>query len=196
MIRQLEHDELLDAWSAAQPFHHVVIDEAISVAQQAELNAALEDEPAQRIASEHFEVHATAEPLTQPALRCFQRSFFDRVAPLAGALAKQPLSRCDMRGYAYGPGHYLLPHSDRDGANERRIAYALYVSASDDIQGGELELYRCTCRGDEIVTTEAMKRIVATPRRLVMFQVTSTSIHRVREVTAGLRVSVAGWFYR
>ncbi len=36
---------------------------------------------------------------------------------------------------------------------------------------------------------------VSTANRLVVFDVSDVSLHQVREVLAGLRISLAGWFY-
>src|SRR5438067_1813589 len=95
--------------------------------------------------------------------------------------------------YVYLPGHYLLPHSDSRQSEGRAIAYAYYVSAPR--KGGELELFDCTMKKGEIVRTWPAKKIAPRANRLVLFAVTDTALHQVREVLRGARTSIAGWFY-
>ena len=162
------------------PFPHVIIDDAFDVAP---LRARLDDEDAELIVSEIFEVMATAElPALAEAL--MTRDVRDELARLAGV---GPVSRCTMRGYAYGPGHYLLPHADCDADRTRLLAYSLYVSVSDDLVGGELDLFADN--------RTLVKSIPPRAGRLVLMDVGDDSLHRVREVTRGLRVSLSGWLF-
>ena len=63
-------------------------------------------------------------------------------------------------------------------------------------QGGELELFRCEVDdAGEIVATAPAARIAHRPNRLVLFDVSATSLHQIREVTSGARLSLAGWFH-
>ena len=61
--------------------------------------------------------------------------------------------------------------------------------------GGELELFACHAERDELVSTESARLIEPAANRLVVFEVSVRSLHQVREVLAGLRISLAGWFY-
>ena len=99
------------------------------------------------------------------------------------------VSRADGSAYAYLPGHYLLPHSDARRAERRSIAYAFYIAAPR--QGGELEFFAVSARG----ATRAARRIAARANRLVLFEVHDRALHQIREVLAGRRDSIAGWFY-
>jgi len=45
------------------------------------------------------------------------------------------------------------------------------------------------------VATEPAGQIEPRPNRLVVFEVSEASLHQVREVIGGLRISLAGWFY-
>ena len=95
-----------------------------------------------------------------------------------------------MRAFAYRTGHYLLPHSDHQDGLERVLAYAYYLPSPEPPRGGELELFRVT---PEAITSELL--IAPRPHRLVVFDVSDVSLHQVREVLGGLRISLAGWFY-
>ena len=47
----------------------------------------------------------------------------------------------------------------------------------------------------ELVTTDSAKLVEPRANRLVVFEVGDLSLHQVREVMSGLRISLAGWFY-
>jgi Rps23 Pro-64 3,4-dihydroxylase Tpa1-like proline 4-hydroxylase len=70
------------------------------------------------------------------------------------------------------------------------------VASLPALAGGELDLYRCDVAGGAIVRTAIEKTISPRPNRCVLFAVDRLSLHRVREVTAGGRLSLAGWFTR
>jgi len=61
-------------------------------------------------------------------------------------------------------------------------------------EGGELELFDCDLDGDEIVGARPALRIEPVENRLVVFDVSPGSLHQVREVTGGGRVSLSGWY--
>jgi Rps23 Pro-64 3,4-dihydroxylase Tpa1-like proline 4-hydroxylase len=48
----------------------------------------------------------------------------------------------------------------------------------------------------DLVRTESARLVEPHGNRLVVFDVSDASLHQVREVTGGLRISLAGWFYR
>ena len=100
-----------------------------------------------------------------------------------------------MRAYAYRPGHYLLPHSDHQHGLQRVLAYAYYLPSPQPAAGGELELFRCRIDNDAIVATDSELLIEPRANRLVVFDVSDVSLHQVREVVGGLRISLAGWFH-
>jgi len=45
------------------------------------------------------------------------------------------------------------------------------------------------------VRVESARVIEPRANRLVVFDVSDGSLHQVREVVSGLRISLAGWFY-
>ena len=75
-------------------------------------------------------------------------------------------------------------------------AYAYYLPSPETPEGGELELFRCVFDEGKLIATESVRLIEPRPNRLVVFEVSDRSLHQVREVLAGLRPSLAGWFYR
>lgn len=193
------HDEqaLARAWREAQPFPHLVFDDFIEDGAIDELFAIVEEESVDPYEGDLFRFEATAPEPTTPEFRALRDAFADTLAaPLSRITGRHKrLARADMRAYAYRPGHYLLPHSDHRDGLARALAYALYLPSPEPPRGGELELFRCTVDHGEIVETTSERLIDARGNRLVVFDVGDVSLHQVREVLAGLRISLAGWFY-
>ncbi len=183
------------AWRSAEPFGHVVIDDFARGERLVELARAFEEEPAEEIHDEIFAMMASNKRLEHPSFRAFENELGAReVLDAVSAIAAHPVSRVELRAYAYLPGHYLLPHADHQPAVGRAVAIAFYIDAKE-LEGGELELFECTMEGSEILATRAARRIEARANRAVLFEVSDRSLHQVREVTRGARLSLAGWFY-
>jgi Rps23 Pro-64 3,4-dihydroxylase Tpa1-like proline 4-hydroxylase len=194
--RGLDEAELSLRWRSATPFPHLVIDDAAHDAEA--LLVLLEDEGVQRYEGDLFAFEAsTPEPRSDELRRVreeFARAF---AGPLSRITGKQ-VSRVDMRAYAYRPGHYLLPHTDHQDGLDRRLAYAYYLPSPDEPAGGELELFACAIDPDhlgELISTTSATMIEPRANRLAVFDVSDVSLHQVREVLGGLRISLAGWFY-
>jgi Rps23 Pro-64 3,4-dihydroxylase Tpa1-like proline 4-hydroxylase len=182
-------------WSAAEPFAYAVADDVLDAASLESLFAILDEEPVEYVESDIFAFDATApEPATQE-FRALRDRFGAELAPLLSKVSGKLVTRADMRAYAYRPGHYLLPHTDHQDGLRRVLAYAYYLPTPEPPEGGELELYRCTLANHELVLTDTAKLIEPRPNRLVVFEVSERSLHQVREVLSGLRLSLAGWFY-
>src|SRR5262249_31406336 len=122
--------------------------------------------------------------------RSLRDNFAAALCPVLTRVSGKAVTRADMRAYAYRPGHYLLPHTDHQDDLARVLAYAYYLPTPEPPTGGELELFRVT--DDAITTAEVIEPV---PERLVVFEVGPASLHQVREVLGGLRLSLAGWFY-
>jgi Rps23 Pro-64 3,4-dihydroxylase Tpa1-like proline 4-hydroxylase len=195
-LARLTAPGLAAAWRSARPFPHVVIDGLLSEEARTALLGALEDEPASVIRDEIFEMTASAVQVEDERLRGLRAALGSAaVLGAIGALAGRPVTRADLRAFAYEPGHYLLPHTDHQGDVGRVVAYALYLDTTPDLEGGELALFDCTLAGGEITAARVAKEIAPRPNRTVLFDVGDASLHEVREVTRGLRLSLAGWFY-
>ena len=175
------------AWTTS-PFAHVVIDDAYDDPDA--LLAILDDEGVERYESEIALFDASAVTPSPPlaAIR-------DELARAFAPVLPKPVRTADMRAYAYRPGNYLLPHTDHRESLERVFAYAYYLPSPEPPTGGELELFACTLRDGEITAVESGRVIEPRANRLVIFDVSDGSLHQVREVLAGLRISLAGWFY-
>lgn len=187
--------ELAASWRRAEPFPHLVIEDAVSADQVAHLLAVLEEEAIDRYEGEIFRFEASApEPVTAE-FRAVRDGFAAAFAPALARITDKAVTHVDMRAYAYRPGHYLLPHSDHRDGLSRALAYAYYLPSPDPPRGGELELFACRVDGGEIVATESALMIEPRGNRLAVFDVSDVSLHQVREVLAGLRISLAGWFY-
>jgi Rps23 Pro-64 3,4-dihydroxylase Tpa1-like proline 4-hydroxylase len=186
---------LADAWAAADPFPHLVIDELLPPEALPALLAILEDERVERYEGEIFAFEASAPEPETAALRDLRDAFARAFAPPLSRITAKPVRRAEMRAYAYRSGHYLLPHSDHQEEVGRALAFAYYVPSPEPPEGGELELFRCRMEDGEIVATESARVVEARANRLVVFDVSDVSLHQVREVTRGLRISLSGWFY-
>jgi Rps23 Pro-64 3,4-dihydroxylase Tpa1-like proline 4-hydroxylase len=193
---RVELGDLARLWRTDKPFPHVAIDGVLGDVELAGVMEVLDEEPVERFTSDLYAFDATApEPTTQAF--CELRDGFARdLAPVMSAISGKAVTRVDMRAYAYRDGDYLLPHTDhRDGLG-RVLAYAYYLPTPAPPTGGELELYRCWLGDDgELASTESARSIDPRPNRLVVFEVSATSLHQVREVFGGMRLSLAGWFY-
>ena len=189
------------AWRSAQPFGHVAVDALLDAATLDELRRGVAREPHWPNRGELFEMMASGEQPTQPAVRAFLDALGSAAIRAAfSTVTGRTLSRSDGMSYVYLAGSYLLPHTDHRGGVDRRVAYVYYLSQAGAFTGGELDLYRCTLDSDgdgdgEIAATEVACTLVPRENRLLLFDVGLTTLHRVREVTAGARVSLAGWFY-
>jgi Rps23 Pro-64 3,4-dihydroxylase Tpa1-like proline 4-hydroxylase len=168
----------------SEPFRHVIIDDACE--RPDELLAVVDEEGVEAFESDIFRFEATAPEPRSPEFRALRDAFAAELAPALSRLTGRAVSRCDMRAYAYRPGHYLLPHTDHQDGLLRQLAYAYYLPSPEPATGGELELF---------AGMQSAKLIAPRDNRLVIFEVGDTSLHQVREVLSGLRISLAGWFY-
>ena len=183
-----DEDALAAAWRAATPFPYVVLDDVVPAGDLMEV---LDEEGVARYEADLF-VFEASPPNGLADLRV---RFAEALAPLLSRVTGKPVTRADMRAFAYRPGHYLLPHTDHQAGLERLLSYAYYLPSPEPPRGGELELYRCELENGELAATEPAIRIEPRPWRLVVFDVSAVSLHQVREVLGGLRISLAGWFY-
>jgi hypothetical protein len=191
-----DEQALAEAWRAAQPFPYLVFDDFAPAAALPALLETLEDEPVERYEGDIFAFEASAPEPATGELRALRDSFAAVLAPVLSRITAKAVRRADMRAYAYRVGHYLLPHSDHQDGLERLLAFAYYLPSPEPPDGGELELFCCRIERGEIVSTETARWIEPRPNRLVVFDVSDVSLHQVREVLGGLRISLAGWFYR
>ena len=182
-----DEELLARRWRAAVPFPHLIFDDFVAEG----LMEILDDEHVDRYEGDLFAFEAS-RPGGMTEVRT---EFAAVVGPVLARITGKRIASADMRAYAYRPGHYLLPHSDHQDGLERVLAYAYYLPSPEPPRGGELELFRCEPANGELVTTESALWIEPRPHRLVVFDVSDVSLHQVREVLAGLRISLAGWFY-
>lgn len=186
---------LAAAWQAARPFPHLVFDDFVAPQALSEMFALLDEESVARYEGNLFVFEASAPDPATAEFRELRDSFARLLAPPLGRITGKPVVRADMRAYAYRVGHYLLPHSDHREGLERALAYAYYLPSPEPPTGGELELFRCELADGKLVATEPDLLVEPRANRLVVFDVSDVSLHQVREVLGGLRISLAGWFY-
>ena len=193
MWRLGDEGALAHAWTTATPFPHIVIDDA--VADPDALLAILEEEAVERYEGEIALFDASAPEPATDELRRVRAAFAGAYAAPFSRITGKAVRSVDMRAYAYRPGHYLLPHTDHQDGLSRALAYAYYLPSPEPPDGGELELFTCTLIDREITRVEPGRAIAPRANRLVVFDVSDASLHQVREVMSGLRLSLAGWFY-
>jgi Rps23 Pro-64 3,4-dihydroxylase Tpa1-like proline 4-hydroxylase len=181
-------------WRAARPFAHLVIDDLVDAPSLAALCTAVAAEPHWPNRGEIFDLMGSADQVQHPTLRAFHAELgAPEILSAVRMLSGRPIDRVDLRSYVYMPGNYLLPHTDCRTSMGRQVAYAYYLY-SREVEGGELELFDCSMQGDDIVATRPALRIEPRENRMVIFEVTPASLHQVREVVRGARVSLSGWF--
>lgn len=193
-MRALDEPALTAAWRAAAPFPHVVIDDLYDADELAALMDVLADEDVEPVGADIFAFEVT--PVApSPALAALRDRWTTALAAPLARIAGVEIARADLRAYAYRAGHYLLPHTDCQDGLDRRLAYAYYLPSPEPAVGGELELYRCALVDGELDEIASAAVIAPRANRLVVFEVSPRSLHQVREVQRGLRLSLAGWFY-
>ena len=165
-----------------EPFPHAIVDGVLDEAALADALAVVEDEGVERYVGDLFAFDATAPEPRSAAMQELRARFAAELCPVVG----RGVVRADMRAYAYRAGDHLLPHTDHREGLGRVVAYAYYLPSPEPPVGGELELF-----------AGVASAVVIEPRanRLVLFEVGDASLHQVREVMSGLRLSIAGWFY-
>ena len=187
--------KLAATWRAAKPFPHLVIDDFVPAENLTALLGILEEEATEHYQGDIYSFDASAPKPATDALRELRDSFGRTFAPALSRITGKTVTRADMRAYAYRPGHFLLPHSDHQEGVGRQLAYAYYAPTPEPPSDGALELFRCELEAGEVVLTESARVIEVRPNRIAIFDVSSISLHQVREVLGGLRISLAGWFY-
>lgn len=91
----------------------------------------------------------------------------------------------DISGFIYNDTDHLLPHDDK--LEGRKVAFVINLSTVKPSQGGQLDLFK----GNKIAKSYSPEW-----NSLVIFTVKpGTTLHQVREVINGKRVTIAGWFH-
>lgn len=186
---RVDTDQLIAPWRAASPFPHVICDDVLATGDLDAVMEILDEEPVEHAESDIFSFDATAPEPTTAAFRDLRDGFARELAPVFSRVGGRTVSRVDMRAYAYRPGHYLLPHTDHQEPLGRVYAYAYYLPSPEPPIDGELELFA------GLTADTSATRIAPRANRLVVFEVGDHTLHQVREVLGGLRISLAGWFF-
>jgi len=195
-LERWDLERLARDWSRARPFPHLILDGLLEASDYAALKAAAAAEPLWLLSDEIYQHSGSADPPRAPLLRAFQDAL--GAAPLRDALRAITgvVSRAvSLRVYRYDEGDYLLPHTDWRPGEERVLAFAYYLGdCGADFSGGELSLYDCTLVDGEISRAREARLIKPRENRFALFTASGRALHRVREVSRGSRLSLAGWF--
>lgn len=98
--------------------------------------------------------------------------------------------KIDLFASIYQDTDFLLPHDDQ--VPGRKIAFMLYLNDLEEKDGGALALFESKNK----TPTNVVKRFIPKAGTLVLFEVSSLSIHMVEEVlTDTQRITLSGWFY-
>lgn len=187
-------DELATRWRSAQPFPYVILDDVVAAETLVTLQQAVSAEPHWPNRGEIYDFMGSHESVMHPTLKQLEAELgSSRVLDAIRAISGRQMTGANMRSYVYRPGSYLLPHADSRKDVGRVVAYVMYVWTEGCV-GGELELFECEMNGDDVVHSRSAQLIEPRANRLVLFDVTNASLHQVRELLAGTRVSVTGWF--
>lgn len=190
-----DEERLAAAWRDARPFRHVIVDDLLPAARLPGLIEMLEEEPVTAYEADIFAFEASAPEPVSDELRGLRAELAAVLGPALSRITGREVRSVDMRAFAYRVGHYLLPHSDHQDGLGRVLAYIYYLPTPEPPGGGELELFACREAHGELLDIASAVRIQPVANRLVVFEVGPTSLHQVREVLSGLRISLAGWFY-
>ncbi len=183
------------AWRAARPFPHLAIDGLLDGGDVQALREAMAKEPHWPGRGELFDFMASTDALAQPALRGFREALGGAAGRAAvAAITGRPVERIEVRSYVYLAGHYLLPHADWRAGAGRTVAFAYYLTPAGGCEGGELELFECAVEDGQVARARAAGTVAHRENRLVLFDVGVGTVHQVREVLRGARLSLAGWF--
>ena len=168
-----------------KPFPHWIIPDFINKGAANALVRALCPQPFNRKDSDLFQFFQGADlkKSKKKALREFYQCFSNMSFILQiASLTKKKLKSIDMSPFIYRDTDYLLPHDDR--LEGRKIAYILYLKSCSS--GGNLEFFK----GNRLV--KSIRPVTGT---LILFEVSSKSVHQVSEIISGERISLAGWFH-
>ncbi len=190
-----DEEALARAWRSATPFPHVVIDDFLAPACLDDVMAILDEEGVHRYEADLYAFDATAPEPRTDEMRALRAEWATTLAPALSRITGTQVTTADLRAYAYRVGDYLLPHADHQEGLERKLAFAYYLPSPEPVVGGELELYRCHVADGALVAIESASRIEARGNRISIFDVSDVSLHQVREVLGGVRLSLSGWFY-
>jgi Rps23 Pro-64 3,4-dihydroxylase Tpa1-like proline 4-hydroxylase len=187
---------LAEKWRTAAPFPWVTVDELVSPETLTTLSQAISEEPHWPNRGEIFDFMGSAQELQHPTLRAFQAQLGSPAGLEAvRAISGKPVGTVETRSYVYLKGSYLLPHTDCQTKLGRLVAYAFYVW-TQGCTGGELELFDVTLADDgHAQSTRSGALIEPRSNRLVLFDVSPATIHQVREILDGARLSLSGWFH-
>lgn len=190
-----DEDALARAWRTSLPFPHIVVDDVLANECIERLMEILDEEGVDRYEADLYAFDATAPDPRTDEMRALRAEWAAQLAPVLSRITGKSVASADLRAYAYRVGHYLLPHADHQEGLERKLAFAYYLPSPEPPVGGDLELFRCRVENGELADIESAKLVEARANRIAIFDVSEVSLHQVREVLGGLRLSLSGWFY-
>ena len=131
--------------------------------------------------------------IDHPAINILRDDLGDKVwrKEVSRAFNVAQLKNIDMAAYVYGLGDFLLPHDDQ--VEGRIIAYSLHLTPEiTEEMGGSLDLFEADDEGK----SKMVDSIIPEYNSLIMFEVSKTSWHQVREILTDIqRLTVTGWYH-
>lgn len=162
------------------PFSHIVIDEFLSEDEFLMLIDALTKEEYVPKKSDLFQLKQTNELAEKDSLAPIKKRLLDLNLPKT--------TNINCSGTLYEDTDYLLCHDDQ--LDDRKFAFILYLTSLSASQGGSLRLFA----SKNNIPVKIAKEIQPKENRLVIFQVSTTSFHDVKEVISAQRLALGGWY--
>lgn len=184
-------------WLRAKPFPHVVIDSVFPSVTVDLLRRGFLSERFSRQRDDVLSFLGSSAPPTSPVLRSFL-ALLDSPVFLAfvSAVVGIRVVSAETKAYIYLDGDYLLPHVDAAADSRRAAAYVYYLDGTAPTTGGGLELFRSRRDPQGRLFRDGRSVVLRpVPNRLVLFDSSISSLHQVREVLSGTRLSLTGWFH-
>ena len=191
-VRQKKHKDL---FVDSKPFSHLELPRFFNEKKVRAVLSAVEEEPMFLKDSDLFTFLQSNDFVSSSNKTVLEFREIMMSGEFTAVLCAFTGSRCesgriDMSASVYANTHYLLCHDDR--LEKRKLAYLVYLSDLNEGDGGELALYS----SKNGKPTRIEKCIRPTFNSLVIFSVSTTSFHMVKEVTRDIeRIAIGGWFY-
>lgn len=180
-----------------KPFPHLLIKNFLQPKQLDFLLKALEKQQFETRLTEQYHVQQTADLRNSNAYvfssfyTMLSSSYFIKILEEVTGMQKLK-NNIDLAGLNYPQGGFYMPHNDY--ADNRRIAYILYLSPSlKKKDGGALEFFTVD---KENIPKKVVKSYFPLQNSFIIFQITRQSAHHVTPlISEKKRMSLGGWFH-
>lgn len=192
--------KLQDEYKNNKPFPHLVINNLVSDLD--ELKQACSTLELIECDSDLYNFLRTDDFVVSknPDIQSFLTDMKERIILMVADIVDTPLdnTKLSIDYFEYRKGHYLLCHDDE--VDDRIVAFVFYLNDIKKKDGGELVIYENISDNntqDQDIELKQAKTILPKANSLLIFKLKQgQSFHEVKEVLAGTRKTITGWFYR